>query len=182
MGLETPVLVVIDMQNGFVNKYSHRVVDNVARLIEACRERLIPVVFTRFLNSSASPFETLIDWPHVSDEPDINIVDELSHNAKVVIDKNFYTAFTEAFDRVVQENGWKTLILCGVATESCVLKTAADAFERGLRPIVISDACASDAGDEAHRAGLFVLEFLIGKRQIMTIPELLEHLASSPVN
>ncbi|WP_280431477.1 isochorismatase family protein [Nocardia brasiliensis] len=37
------------------------------------------------------------------------------------------------------------LILCGIATDACVLKTALDAFERGYVPWVVRDAVASNA-------------------------------------
>jgi nicotinamidase-related amidase len=176
MPIEDPVLVVVDMQNGFVNENSRPVVENIKSLVQTCRRRHIPTVFTRFINSSGSPFETLIDWPHVAAEPAINIVDELVGLAETVIDKSYYTAFTEEFSRLVQRHSWKTLILCGIATECCVLKTAADTFEYGLRPIVILDACASNAGDEAHQAGLLVLNYLIGSRQIITSAGLLRDL------
>lgn len=167
------------MQNGFVNEHSRHVIPRVIRLIDECRARFLPVVFTRFINSPGSPFERLIDWPHVAEPPDTDIVDELARNADVVIDKSFYSPFVGEFESLIAEDDWRTLILCGLSTESCVLKTAADAFECGLRPIVIADACASDAGPEAHEAGLFVLKYLIGEKQIMNADRLLTLLPSA---
>ena len=159
-----------------MNENSRSVVQRVKDLIHECARRGIPNVFTRFINSPGSPFETLIDWPHVTKEPQIDIVNELEDLAQEIVNKHFYSAFSEEFDRLVQDRAWKTLIICGIATESCVLKTAADAFERNLRPIVIADACASDAGAQAHEAGLLVLKYLIGKRQIISAAELLRSL------
>lgn len=176
MAIEDPVLVVIDAQNGFVNENSRVVVPRIKNLIQECTPRGIPIVFTRFINTPGSPFETLIDWPHVTSEPEIDIVSELEDLAQEIVNKHFYSAFSDNFDRLVQDRAWKTLIICGIATESCVLKTAVDAFERNLRPIVITDACASDAGAESHEAGLLVLKYLIGERQMITSAELLRFL------
>jgi nicotinamidase-related amidase len=58
------------------------------------------------------------------------------------------------------------VFICGIATESCVMKTAIDLFERNIRPIVIQDACCSHAGEAAHNAGLLIIERNIGKAQI----------------
>ncbi|MET8146633.1 isochorismatase family protein [Sphaerisporangium sp. NPDC005288] len=62
--------------------------------------------------------------------------------------------------------------MCGIATESCVLKTAADAFERNLTPWVIEDASASHAGEVSHEAGLLVTARFIGPRQFVRAAEI----------
>lgn len=48
--LKDPVLLVIDMQNGFLNRKSGHIIDPVARLVSECQIRSIPVIFTRFHN------------------------------------------------------------------------------------------------------------------------------------
>lgn len=171
------VLLVIDMQKGFVNEHSQHIVQNVEALIRGCHELTIPVVFSRFFNFAGSPYESLIGWDRIYTEPETEIVNELLPWVGELIDKNFYTAITSEFVKLISRSDWKTIVLCGIATESCVLKTAADTFELGLRPIVVSDACASDMGDASHLAGLLALESLIGKDQIMSINELFERLA-----
>jgi nicotinamidase-related amidase len=172
--MRNPVLLVVDMQKGFLNTHSSHVVGNVVRLVQEFTDRAIPIVFSRFFNTEGSPFETLIGWKELYSEPATVLTDELLSYAEIVVDKNFYTTFTDDFIQLINENKWTTVILCGVATESCVLKTAADAFELDLHPIVVSDACASDMGDEFHLAGLLVLQSLIGNDQIMTTNELIK--------
>jgi nicotinamidase-related amidase len=54
-----------------------------------------------------------------------------------------------------------------------VLKTAVDAFEKGFRPVVITDACASNLGADMHAKGLDVLEVLIGRKQLSTAEQFL---------
>lgn len=174
--IQNPVLVVVDMQKGFINEHSVHIVQNVEALIHSCHEFPLPVVFSRFVNVAGSPFESLIGWDRFHTEPETEIVDELVPWVGDLIEKNFYTTITSEFVTRIRRCDWKTIVLCGIATESCVLKTAADTFELGLRPIVISDACASDMGEVSHLAGLVALESLIGKDQIMTANELLQRL------
>ena len=54
-----------------------------------------------------------------------------------------------------------------------MLKTAIDAFERGIEPVVVVDACASHAGREIHEAGLTLLRRFVGGRQLRTTAEVL---------
>jgi len=166
MELSNPVLLVVDMQNGFLNEHSLPVVSNVLRMVKACSRNRIPILFTAFENKIGSPFERLIGWENVRDVEEKALHESLEPFADTVFTKNFYTAFTPEFDEFVKRQAWTTVLICGVATESCVLKTAVDAFERELRPVVIADSCASDVSEEMHFMGLAVLEILIGKNQI----------------
>lgn len=178
--IQNPVLAVIDMQNGFLNQYSNHITEKIRALIRECSGRSIPVVFTRFFNFSGSPYETLMGWGWGHGKAETDIVDELAPFVETSIDKNFYSSLTSQFLEMINKNEWKTILLCGIATESCVLKTAVDVFEKGLHPIVISDCCASDRGVEFHQAGLKILPRLIGKEQIMTSQNLLDSLRVMP--
>ncbi len=171
---DNSVLVVVDMQNGFLNHKSEHVIPNVVNLVKIFEERDRPVVFTRFHNQIGSPYETLIGWRRLRESPEIDLTDELKPFATTVIDKDFYSSFTNEFEDLLNHSNWTTIVLCGVATESCVMKTAVDAFERGLRPLVISDACASHAGEAIHQAGLTILGRFIGDKQIIKTSELLQ--------
>ncbi|MEE1769434.1 isochorismatase family protein [Streptomyces sp. JV185] len=71
-------------------------------------------------------------------------------------------------DELIRRAGWTDLVFCGIATESCVLKSAADAFEYGYAPWIVTDASASDAGPGAHDAGLVVARRPIGTGQLVT--------------
>ncbi|MGC4784757.1 isochorismatase family protein [Micromonospora zamorensis] len=70
-----------------------------------------------------------------------------------------------------KQRGWEEFYFCGVATESCVLKGAVDAFEHGFTPWLIADASASHAGIEAHEAGLLVARRFIGPGQVIPLAD-----------
>jgi nicotinamidase-related amidase len=65
------------------------------------------------------------------------------------------------------------MIVIGLDTESCVLKTAVDAFEAGIVPYVVTDLTYSHAGEEAHSAGLLVTGRFIGRRQLVRAADVL---------
>lgn len=180
-GADDLLLVVIDMQNGFLGSRSRHIIPKVVRVVEEFQNRNLPIVFTRFHNEPDSPYERLIDWTRLRYSPEIDLTPELEPFANSIIDKNIYSAFTPEFEEFLTGEGRTKIILCGVATDSCVLKTAADAFERGLIPIVVEDACSSHGGEEAHKAGLLLLGRFIGKSQIMNTETLLEWVDSQTI-
>jgi nicotinamidase-related amidase len=177
--ISSPALVVVDVQNGFINEHSRAVIPIVVSLTRQCVKRGIPVIFTKFINVENSPFESLIGWWNVRGTPETDLYETILAQDGLVIEKHFYTAFTDEFSRLADSSGWETIIICGISTESCVLKTAVDAFEKGFRPIVITDACASNLGPDVHVKGLEILEVLIGENQLITTEQFLETIGTS---
>lgn len=167
------------MQNGFLNHNSRHVVPAVASLVSAWAGRGLPVVFTRYFNQPGSSYEKYFSWSRLMDAPETDLTPQIADLAagRLVLDKLGYTLFTDDGAALVRENGWHDLVFCGVATESCVLKSATDAFEHGYGPWIVTDACASDGGPDFHDAGLKVAQRLIGRGQLITTSTLLEQLA-----
>ena len=88
------------------------------------------------------------------------IIEELSSQATdVFIEKRMLSAFFGSdLDFTLREKNIEILIVSGIRTEGCVLKTVLDAFELGYEVIVPADCCASPA-PEAHE---FILRYLEG--------------------
>ncbi|MEQ1762146.1 MAG: isochorismatase family cysteine hydrolase [Pyrinomonadaceae bacterium] len=165
------MLVAVDMQLGFLNESSGHILPTVTDLIDDMRNIGVETICTLFRNPPDSPYERLMNWTRVRNSPETDLHPTLAAMRAITIEKGCYTAITPEFNDLAELKNWRNLIICGVSTESCVLKTAVDAFEQDYRPIVIADACASDLGDEMHRMGLAIIEVLIGKDQVMTSKE-----------
>lgn len=179
LAIDDAALVVVDVQNGFVNHHSERTVPVVAALAQRWLKAGRPVVLTRYHNHPGSPFERYFSWTRLQAPPETDLAPTLTplvSQAHAVIDKHGYTLFTPEAEQLIGKEGWTDLVFCGIATESCVLKSAADAFERGYAPWLVTDACASDAGPAVHDAGLLVARRLIGPRQLITTETLLAQL------
>jgi nicotinamidase-related amidase len=187
MDIGSAALVVIDMQNGFVNHHSRHAVPAVSDLVAQWYAADRPVIFTRYFNYPDSPYERFFQWHRLQEPPETEIVTELADaaaRAHAVVDKTGYTLFTPEATDLLRQVGWTDLVFCGIATESCVLKSAADAFEHGYAPWIITDACASDAGPDVHDAGLLVARRLIGAGQLVTMANVMGQLtayAGAPV-
>ncbi|WP_327038807.1 cysteine hydrolase [Micromonospora maris] len=173
-----PVLVVTDMQNGFVREQSAHIVPVVVDLVRRWQAAGGDALFTRYLNYPGSPFERFFGWQRLQSPPDIDFVPELQPYVDhgVTLDKRIYSPFTPEGVALFKQRGWEEFYFCGIATESCVLKGAVDAFEHDFTPWLIADASASHAGTEAHDAGLLVARRFIGPRQVISRNEIPEAL------
>ncbi len=169
------VLVVVDVQNGFVGSRSRHVVPVIVDLVRRWQARGGSTIFSRYLNYAGSPYERLIGWTRMRSAPETDLIMELqpyAERAAAVVDKTIYSLFNDQGTDVLARGGWTDLLICGIATESCVCKTAVDAFERNLTPWVLADACASHAGTVTHEAGLVVTSRFIGKGQLISTSDL----------
>ncbi|MFI6161739.1 cysteine hydrolase [Micromonospora haikouensis] len=183
MTTNRPVLVVTDMQNGFVREQSAHIVPVVVELVRRWQSAGGDTLFTRYLNYPGSPFERFFDWRGLQSSPDTDMVADLLPYLErgVVLEKDIYSPFTSEGEAIFKQRGWNEFYFCGIATESCVLKGAVDAFERNYTPWLIADASASHAGPEAHAAGLLVARRFIGPGQVIERANLPARLTTSQI-
>ncbi|MGD9762553.1 MAG: cysteine hydrolase family protein [Candidatus Binatia bacterium] len=84
---------------------------------------------------------------------------------ELVINKVSRSAFTSTgIDQVLRNMNLDTLIVTGVATNSCVEMTSRDAADRGYKCVIVDDACATLTPD-MHDAVLRTFAMLYGKVQ-----------------
>ncbi|WP_327116616.1 cysteine hydrolase [Nocardia sp. NBC_01730] len=172
-----PLLLAIDIQNGFVVPASAPVVPTVAALVDEWLAVDAPVILTRYLNHSGSPFQRLLGWHAMTSAPDTDIVTELAHHARnprvQVIDKTTYSALTPETAETITHHRVSDVFLCGIATDACVLATALALFDHGLTPWIITDACASNTSrhppQQIHDAALLLMSRLLGSSQLIDI-------------
>ncbi|WP_327121042.1 cysteine hydrolase [Nocardia sp. NBC_01730] len=175
------MLIVVDVQNGFITTSSAHVVPVVAQLVDRWYDTDAPVVFTRYFNYRGSPFERLVGWSGLLDAPDTDIVAELETHCRDprthLLDKTTYTAFTSEAAHLIATLGVTDVYLCGIATDACIFKTALDIFEADLTPWVITDACASNARrhppQQIHDSALMHMSRLLGAGQLIDSTEAL---------
>lgn len=179
ISLDAAALIVVDPQNGFLNQHSRPVLPRLAELISRWRERGGSLLVTRYHNYSGSPYERLLDWHEVYGPPDTDICPEIAPHAAVaeaVVDKTGYTALNDDTLTVIGAHGWTDLVFCGLDTDTCVLKSAADAFDLGFTPWLAADACASHGSVADHDRGLLMISRIIGERQVLHADDILRRL------
>lgn len=177
--MPTPLLVV-DVQNGFLNEYTAHIPPRIATLIE--NDSLDPVYFTRFVNVEGSAFRKILKWDGCAEPPETELADDLLVFAEEdrIFSKPGYAGLPDTLsERLVQDNVGQIAVV-GIDTDMCVLKVAMDLFDLNIEPIVYVDCCASTAGLQAHLAGLAVLARNIGADQLRDAGLGRGHLAAPP--
>ncbi len=76
--------------------------------------------------------------------------------------KQFSSFHATDLDHLIRLLDVDTLVLAGVGTNTCVLSTALDAYNRGLRVVVISDCTTSLNGADLHEFALNNMQRTIG--------------------
>ncbi len=127
-----------------------------------------PIIATRFINTPTSAWVKFIGWQKLQTSPEIDLDPELAEllSPTEIIDKQIYSSLIPEVLARLNEYGSTEVLVCGIATDGCVLKTAVDLFEQSYRPIVLEDLTASHAGDAIHEAGLLLIRRFIGRAQV----------------
>jgi len=162
-------VIIIDMLNDFVTgdlkcERAERIIPNLKRLIEAAREKGVPVIYA---NDAHYPedFEVVRRWGKhaIKGTPGAEVIPELKPAEKdYIIEKRTYSGFFETgLDSLLRSLGVETVILCGLHTHICVRHTAADAFFRGYKIVVAKDGVESFT-EKDHVEGLNYLRDVYG--------------------
>ncbi|MBD1849284.1 isochorismatase family protein [Leptolyngbya sp. FACHB-711] len=159
-------LLVVDVQTGFINDFTHHIPPRVVRLIE--QKIYSPILFTRFINLSDGPYTRLLNWNGCHGEPETNLAADLAPyiQSQFVFSKPGLCGMPIELVDYFCDHQIQQVAVVGIDTDMCVLKIAMDLFDRGIEPLVLTDCCASTAGLQAHLAGLAVLSRNIGAQRL----------------
>jgi nicotinamidase-related amidase len=171
-------LVVIDMQHGFLDPgaalevpQGRAIIPNVRRLIDACRQKGVPVVFTEFVYSTAvpclrgdpfgpehlpaepggptgfgHPSSNCLIGPGEGEGPNsAETVDELAPwpDELVVRGYTYDKFYGTPLDLALRSRDVRYLILTGVVTDVCVNATLMSAASRDYRVTAVTDGVAT---------------------------------------
>lgn len=146
-------LLVVDMQNYFLDPDEHAfipsgpvVIPNIKRIMNACREMDVPVIFTRHLNTDDDAGMMGVRWHDLIREKDARskITAKLPVNDATVLKKAQFDAFFGTdLEEKLNKAGITQLIITGVMTNLCVETTARSAFIKGFDVVMPVDATAA---------------------------------------
>jgi len=156
-------LLIVDMQKDNLFKEAASIIPKIKALLEKARLKGFLIVYlcdSRYPDDSL--FKRLGMKPHaLKGSEGAKIIEELSPKPReIIVEKRLLSGFFGTdLDFTLREKKVDTVIVVGIATDVCLLKTALDAFELGYQVIVPQDACAS-LSMERHEAALKILDNL----------------------
>jgi len=169
-------LMVIDMQNDFLNKKSpaytknaEYIIANLKKLIRTARRVKIPVIYTAHCHQDPKidGGMTAKWWPEIANKKTLvagtkgaEIIKELKplHKEKIIYKHRYSAFYNTDLEIYLRGLGVTDLIISGIMTGICCESTARDAFFRDFRVFMIGDATA--AGEDAlHLNSLKILAY-----------------------
>jgi nicotinamidase-related amidase len=177
-------LLVVDMQKVFAAPegstflpMSVPVGERLAALVQECRQRGVPVIFTRHVHtnpqmdggSMARWWSSLI----LEGTDEAELVDGLRpQDGERVIVKCRYSAFAGTpLEMILRSLGVEDLIVGGVMTNLCCETTARDAFNRDFNVFFLGDGTAT-ANQELHDSSLKNISYGFGR--VLAVSEAVE--------
>ncbi|KAA0212063.1 isochorismatase family protein [bacterium] len=181
-------LIVVDVQRGNITEYNRFIPGGIASIVKA--QLFDPIIFTRYVNTPDSPARRLLESKFMTEVGEAGMAPEISEvmgnvpplteygtvnlgenwgARRYLITKNIYTAFTPDLEELLSQLELDNtgLYIVGADTETSVLKTAVDCFERGIEPIVFSQFCGSHRGLGYHEKAVDILKELIGESRVI---------------
>lgn len=152
-------LIIIDVQNYFVNELTKSIPEKIAKHIDKADYDFI--VFTRFINKKGSNFFKLLNWKKMLSGDETEIHNSLIKfcDKKNVFTKNSYSIFkARGLSEYLKNNRIESLYLCGIDTEACVLASAFECFDLGFDVKIIKELCFSHSGKSLHNSALKIIE------------------------
>ena len=191
-------LIVYDMQVGVVSQLAdgRRVTERVGRVLDAARRAGVRVFFTRHMTlptelMGIAQLRTWMSWqrkervqdvvsPFLRDSPGFQIVPELRPRAsEAIFDKLSLSAFEGTpLEFALRDLQLTAFAIVGVATEVGLEPTVRHGADRGLIPVVVTDACGAGNPPAATRS-LDALAFA-GDAILTDIATITGHLARGP--
>ena len=157
------LLLIIDLQQAFINKNTQFLVAKIEKLVAS--KKYGAAIFARFINHNDSAWVRKLNYRGCIAEDSKKII--ISINDNLVIDRCAYSAATDQLEKYIGDNKVNNVYLCGVDTESCVLKTALDLFEKGYNVYVLKDYCACTRGKKKHDSAIDMLRYNIGEEYVI---------------
>ena len=149
---ERAALIIIDMQDYFLDESSHAFIPSAAAITgrlagmaDLFKEKGLPVVLTRHINRPGEEGMMGNWWGELltAENPLSGICGDLKGKGKV-IEKSGYDAFYETgLESFLRENGVVRVVVTGVMTHICCAATATSAFVRGFEVIIPVDGTAT---------------------------------------
>ena len=156
-------LIIVDVQKGFINEFTKE----IPKKVEKLQYEYKYVIITQFINKKNSPFHLILKWFRFAPtSKDIELAFIPRKNNVLLLRKYKYSCVSNKLVKFLKEKKINEVHICGIDTDICVSKCAVDLFELNIKPVVLSNFCASHGGINYHNCGLSILRRYIGKDNI----------------
>lgn len=160
------IILLVDVQEGYMNESISGLPRSIEKHIKSYDYDL--VIATRFINKNDSLHKADIRIKSMTVfSSKAKLVEPIETISDIVLMKSTYTSLTDDVIKLLEKNNVKQVYIAGLNTETSIMATAIDAFDRGIKPIILSNLCNSVNGEGIHSAALEILRSAVGDECIL---------------
>lgn len=155
------IILLVDIQEGYMNEELRSLPKDIEKHIKNYDYDL--VIATRFINKNDSLHRSDI---HIKEmtvfSSKAKLVDPIDKIADFVLMKSTYTSYTKDVAKLLEKKDVKQVYIAGLNTETSILATALDLFDKGIKPVILSHLCNTTNGKKVNEAALEILKIAVG--------------------
>lgn len=160
------IILLVDIQEGYMNDELRSLPRDIEKHIKNYEYDL--VIATRFINKNDSLHKADINIREMTVfSSKAKLVEPIEKISDFVLMKSTYTSLTEDVAKLLEKNEVKQVYLAGLNTETSILATALDLFDKGIKPVVLSHLCNTTNGKKINDAALEILRIAVGDECIL---------------
>ncbi|MDF2876948.1 MAG: cysteine hydrolase [Clostridia bacterium] len=160
------ILLIADVQQGFINEFTKHIPVEIDKHVKNFQYDL--VVATRFINKSGSLFQSELGMQAMTMlSQETKLVATIGKIADIVLLKSTYSSITADLIKLLEKKQVEAVYLAGMNTETCILATALELFDKDIKPKILSGLCMSQKGPEVNRQAIELLRNAIGSPNIL---------------
>ena len=159
-------LIIVDMQNGFVNDNNRFLVDRINNYIK--ENKFDYVIYTKYINNEISPFVEILNYTSLMSEDEQRFVIEENPDChkKMVFEKMGYGLTQKMIDDI-KSLGIKEAELCGTDADACVMAIAYNLFDNGIKPVILRELVGSSSRNkDITQYSITIMERSFGKENV----------------
>ena len=156
-------IIIVDMQKGFIKETNCHLIEKINNYLK--QNSFDNIFFTKCINDCNSPYTKLLNWNGITNKEEQEFVCDIPKNAKILT-KNCYGISKENI-KLFQDLGITQMEICGTDTDACCLAIAFNLFDNNIKPIILSDICASSSKNKnIHNNALEIMKRQFGSENI----------------
>ena len=156
-------IIIVDMQKGFMKETNFHLIEKINNYLK--QNDFDNIFFTKCVNDSDSPYTKLLNWNGITNEKEQELILDIPNGAKILT-KNCYGLSCDNI-KLFKDLGITEIEICGTDTDACCLAIAFNLFDNNIKPIILSDLCASSSRNKnIHNNALEIMKRQFGNENI----------------